>query len=158
RSRTDPVPSSPLSGGVRAAGVAPVGDHGGMTRLPVRTGADVHLADAFDRPGCPLCRERDRTEAAYLESILAESGHDVPFRRALDEGRGFCGRHAALVLDADRRRSGSLGAAILLRATLTARLPELEAANATRGWSRARRVAEAARPPDCPACARNASA
>ena len=87
-----------------------------MTRLPVRTSADVHLADAFGEPGCPLCRERDRAEAAWLESILAESVNDVPFRQALDAGRGFCGRHAAAVLDADRRRAGSLGAAILLRA------------------------------------------
>ena len=152
---------TPLGGGFvprRARGWRRIGDHGAMSRLPVRTGADVHLADAFALPGCPLCRERARTEAAYLESILAESVNDVPFRRALDAGRGFCGRHAALVLEADRRRAGSLGAAILLRATLLARLPELEAAHAARGWSRARRVAEASRPPDCPACARDTTA
>src|SRR3954468_7807988 len=43
------------------------GKEGRGSKLPARTGADVHLADAFDRPGCPLCRERDRAEAAYLE-------------------------------------------------------------------------------------------
>ena len=74
-----------------------------MSRLPARTGADVHLADAFGAPGCPLCRERERAEGAYLESILAESVNDVGFRQALDAGRGFCGRHAAAILDADRR-------------------------------------------------------
>ena len=73
--------------------------HGGMSHLPARTGADVHLADAFGVPGCPLCRERERTEAAYLESILAESVNDVPYppgarrrarvlRRALPGGAG----------------------------------------------------------------------
>jgi hypothetical protein len=129
-----------------------------MTRLPVRTGADVHLADAFDLPGCPLCREQDRTEAAWLESILAESVNDVPFRAALDAGRGFCGAHARAILDADRRRSGTLGAAILLRASLSVRLKELDAAAGARGWSRRRRTAEAARPPDCPACRRLAEA
>ncbi len=127
-------------------------------RLPVRTGADVHLADAFGQPGCPLCRERTRTEAAYLESILAESVNDVPFRQALDTARGFCGRHAAAILDADRRRAGSLGAAILLRATLAPRLRELEAATSSNGRGRARRVQDAARPPACPACERAASA
>ena len=44
---------------------------------------EAHLADAFGKPGCPLCRERRRTEAAYLESILAESVNDIPFRQAL---------------------------------------------------------------------------
>ena len=126
------------------------------SRLPVRTGADVHLADAFGAPGCPLCRERQRSEDAYLESILAESVNDIPFREALDAARGFCARHVAAVLEADRRRAGTLGAAILLRATLVPRLRELEVANAAKGWSRARRVADAARPPACPACERDA--
>ena len=125
-----------------------------MTRLPVRTGADVHLADAFGLPGCPLCRERARTEAAYVESILAESVNDVPFRRALDAGRGFCRAHARAVLVADRARAGSLGGAILLRATLVARLRDLEAVHDAGGWTRARRSADAARPPACPACDR----
>ena len=125
-----------------------------MSRLPVRTGADVHLADAFGLPGCPLCRERARTEAAYLESILAESVNDVGFRQALDAGRGFCRVHARSILAADRARAGSLGGAILLRATLVARLRDLEAVHDAGGWSRARRSGEAARPPECPACGR----
>src|SRR3954452_7680842 len=126
--------------------------------LPARTGADVHLADAFERPGCPLCRERDRAEAAYLEAILAESVNDVPFREALDAGRGFCAPHSRAILDADRRRAGSLGAAILLRATLGPRLRELEALHAAGGWSRARRAGAAPRPPACPVCRRVAEA
>ena len=116
----------------------------------------MHLADAFDAPGCPLCRERQRSEDAYLESILAESVNDIPFRQALDAARGFCARHVAAVLEADRRRAGTLGAAILLRASLVPRLRELEVANAAKGWSRARRVADAAQPPACPACERDA--
>ena len=123
-------------------------------RLRVRSGADIHLADAFDEPGCPVCRERDRTAAAYLESILAESVNDVAFRQDLDAARGFCPAHARAVLDADRRRSGSLGAAILLRATLAVRLRELEAAADAGGRTRARRLDEARRRPACPACER----
>ena len=125
-----------------------------MSHLPARTGADVHLADAFREPGCPLCRELERTESAYLESILAESVNDVPYRQALDAGRGFCATHCRAVLDADKRRSGTLGAAILLRATLVARLRDLEATQSAGGWTRSRRAAEAARPPACPACIR----
>jgi hypothetical protein len=128
------------------------------SRLPARTGADVHLADAFDKAGCPLCRERDRLEAAYLEAILAESVNDVPFRGVLDEARGFCAPHSRAILDADRRRAGSLGAAILLRASLRVRLRELEALHASGGWSRGRRAGDASRPPACPACRRVAEA
>jgi hypothetical protein len=125
-----------------------------MPRLPARSGADVHLADAFEAGGCPICRELDRAESAYLESLLAESVNDIGFRQALDAGRGFCAAHSRAVLESDRRRSGSLGAAILLRATLLTRIRDLEAAHAARGRSRAKRLADAARPPACPACAR----
>ena len=125
-----------------------------MTRLPARSGADIHLADAFEAPGCPVCRELDRAESAYLESILSESVNDVGFRGTLDAARGFCAWHSRAVLDADRRRSGSLGAAILLRASLLTRLRDLDAVHAARGWNRTKRLAEAARPPACPACAR----
>ena len=129
-----------------------------MPPLRVRSGADINLADAFGLPGCPLCRERRRTEAAYLESILSESVNDIPFRQAFDEARGFCARHARAVLDADRARAGSLGASILLRATLVARLRDVQAATTARGWARSRRVADARRPPACPACERVATA
>jgi hypothetical protein len=125
-----------------------------MPRLPVRSGADIHLADAFAEGGCPICREMDRAEGAYLESLLAESVNDVGFRQALHAARGFCATHSRGVLEADRRRSGSLGAAILLRATLVTRLRDLEAARVARRRSRGKRLAEAARPPACPACAR----
>jgi hypothetical protein len=123
-------------------------------RLPARSAADVHLADAFAAAGCPVCVEVRRSNANWLESILAESVNDVPFRQALDRARGLCARHAREVLEADRRRAGSLGAAILLRATLVVRLRELEAVHHARGWTRSRRADEAARPPACPGCAR----
>ncbi|MEI7743653.1 MAG: DUF6062 family protein [Chloroflexota bacterium] len=125
-----------------------------MRKLPARTGADVHLAEAFSLPGCPLCRERSRTEAAYLESILAESVNDIGFRQGLDVARGFCGAHCRAVLAADRRSSGSLGAAILLRATLVARLRDMEEVHGSGSWTRARRAGEAARPAACLACQR----
>lgn len=122
--------------------------------LPVHSSADIHLSDAFGAQGCPLCRERARTEAAYLEAILVESVNDISFRQGLDAARGFCPVHARGVLDTDRRRAGSLGAAILLRATLVVRLKELEAAHDVRCRARAKRIDGASRPPACPVCAR----
>lgn len=122
--------------------------------LPVHSSSDIHLADAFAMPGCPLCRERRRTEAAFLEAILAESVNDVGFRADLDTSRGFCASHSRTILDVDRRRAGSLGAAILLRATLRVRLAELAAVHEAGGRSRSKRLDEASRPPSCPVCAR----
>ena len=123
-------------------------------RLPVHSAADVHLADALGRAACPVCGEVARADGQWLGSILAESVNDIGFRGSFHTARGFCRRHAREVLDADRRRAGSLGAAILLRASLVARLGELEAAHEARGWTRSRRAEEAARPPACPGCAR----
>ena len=125
--------------------------------LPATTIADVHLADAFAGPGCPLCVEVARADTQWLESILSESVNDIPFRQAFEASRGFCRRHAREALDADRRRAGGLGASILLRATLVSRLREIEAAHATGGRTRSRRAEQAARPPACPGCAREAS-
>ncbi len=125
--------------------------------LPATSVADVHLADSFAGPGCPMCAEVARANTQWLESILSESVNDIPFRLAFDASRGFCRRHARETLDADRRRSGSLGAAILLRASLGPRLREIEAAHATRGRTRSRRAEDAARRPACPGCARDAA-
>lgn len=126
-------------------------------RLPVRSATDANLAAAFGAPGCPVCSELARADAAWLESILAESVNDVAFRASLERARGLCGAHARAVLDADRRLAGSLGAAILLRATLGVRLREIDAAHGSRGRARSRRAEQAARPPECPGCAQGAT-
>ena len=147
-------PSTPMPRG--PARIAQTGDDVGM-RLPARSAPDVHLADAFEAAGCPVCTEIARTDAQWLESILAESVNDIPFRQSLDSTRGLCQRHAREVLEADRRRAGSLGAAILLRATLVARLREIEVVHSSRGWTRTRRGEEAARPAACLGCAREAT-
>jgi hypothetical protein len=125
--------------------------------LPAHSSADIHLADAFEAPGCPVCAEVARADGLWLEGILAESVNDIPFREALDQARGLCRHHARRVLDADQRRAGRLGAAILLRASLAARLRDIEAVHEARGRTRSRRAEEAARAPACPGCAREAS-
>jgi hypothetical protein len=125
-----------------------------MPELPVHSGADARLADAFASPGCPLCRERVDRERSYLASILAEFVNDVPFRGRLDEARGFCEAHVHALVEADRRGSGGLlGPAILFRAVMRIRLREVEAAEAARGRSKSKRAAEARTPPRCPICA-----
>ena len=125
-----------------------------MPDLPVHSGADARLADAFAEPGCPLCRVRVDRERSYTDSILAELVNDVPFRGALDRARGFCEPHVHALVEADRRGSGGLiGPAILFHAVLRVRLREVASAHAEKGRSRSKRIAEAGTPPRCQICA-----
>lgn len=134
-----------------------------MTRrgssLPKREMIDERLAEMVGPDRCPLCRFRTDDERRFLDSILWESVNDRLFRARLEKGGGFCRAHAAQILEADKRSTGSsLGAAILLAAGLRARARELS--DMTRGWRRhaARSIADARRTPDCPVCAQVAAA
>jgi uncharacterized protein DUF6062 len=123
-----------------------------MSRLPAHDIGDVHLADLMESPGCPVCRAGSTAMTRFLDAILWESVNDVGFRAELDAARGFCERHTRDVLVADRQQSGgALGAAILYRAILAARLVELEAATSA-GRTRRRRIDRAAEPAACPVC------
>jgi hypothetical protein len=122
--------------------------------LPVHSGADARLADAFGQTGCPLCGQRARQERSYIESILAEFVNDVAFRGRLDRARGFCEPHVHALVEADRRGSGGLlGPAILFHAVLRVRLREAAAVHEANGRSKSRRAAEARTPPGCLICA-----
>lgn len=125
-----------------------------MPDLPVHSGADARLADAFGKPGCALCRLRSDRERTYMASILTEFVNDVPFRGQLDRARGFCEVHVHGLIDADRRGFGGLlGPAILFQAVLRLRLREATDAQRTKGRSRSKRVGEARTPAQCPICA-----
>lgn len=124
-----------------------------VSSLPVRDLADAPLARLFGPAGCPLCRRATAIEERFIDAMLDESVNDVRFRAELDEARGFCGRHAAGVLDRNRRTAGSLSSAILFGAILRVRLAEMnELRRAGRG--RSRRLAAAAARPACPVCER----
>jgi len=130
-----------------------------VTEPTVRSLADARLAATLGKEGCPICRYVADAEAAWLESILAESVNDVAFRRELDAARGFCRRHSRELLDADRRRyGGGLASAILFAAVLGVRGPEAADVARSSGRRRRSRLAGARRPPDCPACAQEATA
>jgi uncharacterized protein DUF6062 len=125
-----------------------------VPELPVHSGADARLADAFADPGCPLCRVRADRERSYIASILAEFVNDVPFRGELDRARGFCAPHVHALVEADKRGSGGLlGPAILFHAILRVRLREVASAQAATGRSKSKRITEAQTPPRCQICA-----
>ncbi len=125
--------------------------------LPSRDLVDVRLAAAIGLGGCAVCAVRARSERATLDAIIAERVLDIGFREGLEREHGFCRRHAAELLEANRQASGSLGSSILFGAIIERRVVALRAALGGRGRSRRQRLAEAGRRPPCIACGQGAT-
>ena len=126
--------------------------------LPSRDLVDVRLAAAIGLGGCAVCAVRARSERATLDAIIAERVLDIGFREGLEREHGFCRRHSAELLEANRQASGILGSSILFGAIIERRLAALREALGARGRSRRQRLAEAGRRPPCIACGQGASA
>ena len=126
--------------------------------LPARDIIDVRLAAAIESGGCAVCAVRARSERATLDAIIAERVLDIGFRAGLEREHGFCRRHTAELLEADRRAAGILGSSILFGAIIERRLAALREALRTRGRTRRQRLAEAGRRPPCLACGQGDSA
>lgn len=125
--------------------------------LPSRDLVDVRLAAAIAIGGCAICAVRARSERATLDAIIAERVLDFGFREGLEREHGFCRRHSAELLEANRQASGILGSSILFAAIVGHRAGALRAALHARGRSRRQRLAEAGRRPPCLACGQGAS-
>ena len=125
--------------------------------LPSRDIVDVRLAAAIALGGCAVCAVRARSERATLDAIIAERVLDIGFREGLEREHGFCRRHSAELLEANRQASGSLGSSILFGAIVERRAASIRAALGARGRSRRQRLAEAGRRPPCIACGQGAS-
>jgi hypothetical protein len=126
--------------------------------LPARDLVDVRLGDAMRAGGCPLCGVRARSERGTLDAIIAERVLDLGFREGLERRHAFCRRHAAELIEADRRASGILGSSILYGAMLERRLAALREAVAAKGRTRRARLDRAAVRPLCEVCAQGATA
>jgi len=126
--------------------------------LPARDIVDVRLAATVKLGGCAICAVRARSERATLDAIIAERVLDIGFREGLEREHGFCRRHSAELLEANRQTSGSLGSSILFGAIIERRVAAIREALRARGRSRRQRLAEAAKRPPCIACSQGASA
>ena len=80
------------------------------TRIPYLDEMLVALA----QPGCAFCRLLDETADRLVDAILFESVNDVGVREELNAARGFCRRHAALLV----RTGGALGAATMMQGVI----------------------------------------
>ena len=95
-------------------------------KLPARDLVDVRLSAAIAEGGCPVCGVRSRGEQGTLDAIIAERVLDLGFREGLEREHGFCRRHAAALIVADRRAAGILGSSILYGAMITRTLMRCE--------------------------------
>ncbi len=142
----------------RVGGADPARDEN-PAKLPARDLVDVRLSAAIDAGGCPGCGVRARSERATIDAIIAERVLDLGFRAGLERDHAFCRRHAAELIEADRRAAGILGSSILYGAMLGRRTAALREAWSTRGGRRRRsRLEAAAQRPPCPVCGQGSSA
>jgi len=66
----------------------------------------IHLCDAFDVEGCPICTVVERACYRHLDNLFYECVNDVGVRERLAASRGFCNRHAHLALRIPNTNSG----------------------------------------------------
>lgn len=83
-----------------------------MGRKPEKHMPYYHVLDALKKaPGCPICHLEHEGVRRYLDSLLYESVNDPDVRAGLARSKGYCGRHAHLLLSL----GNGLGTAILYR-------------------------------------------
>ncbi len=121
-------------------------------KLPARDLVDVRLSAAIDAGGCAACGVRARSERGTIDAIIAERVLDLGFRAGLERDHAFCRRHAAELIEADRRAAGILGSSILYGAMLGRRAAAIRAAWSARGRRRRTRLEAAGRRPPCLVC------
>ncbi|HAJ37548.1 MAG TPA: hypothetical protein DCL15_17915 [Chloroflexi bacterium] len=74
------------------------------------------IVAAMAEPGCAFCRLQLRAAERYIDALLWESVNDPRIRRQVAQARGFCNRHAWLLI----RPGGALSAAIIYKDVIQA--------------------------------------
>ena len=83
------------------------------------------LADACDRPGCPVCRCLVADARQYLESVLYEQVTDPGTRGRLSRSWGFCNWHAWMLRETS---DPAFGPAIIYEELVRAAIKRFERA------------------------------
>src|SRR5262245_4039455 len=81
------------------------------------------LLEAFDMPGCPVCRFMTEYSIGYLDALFYEQVNDVGLRRKLRASRGFCSWHA---WQAKQITRSALGVAIIANDLISEELTRLD--------------------------------
>lgn len=121
----------------------------------MRRGSEKHIdyfavLDAFrEAKLCALCELEDRSVRMYLDSLLYESVNDAGVRANLVRSRGYCRRHAHLLLEF----ANGLGTAILYLDQVRQYLQFLEGLRGPDAKLRRKKEQEWNHHALCPACA-----
>ena len=114
------------------------------------------LYEAFEQPGCPVCRLTDASVHGYLESLMYEYVNKPPTHIAVREARGFCPVHAWHIND--ELSASALGIAVLYEGLLRTMLKDMGAVTPDSGRLQINRAANALQPErECPACEHRAT-
>jgi len=74
----------------------------------------LFLKMALKKPGCPICRLRDQSEARYLSNLLHENVNDATTRNHIIASLGYCPKHTWQMGMMEREKySDALGNSII---------------------------------------------
>ncbi|HHY56102.1 MAG TPA: hypothetical protein GYA08_11765 [Chloroflexi bacterium] len=106
------------------------------------------IVAAMAAPGCAFCRLQLRAAERYIDALLWESVNDPRIRRQVADARGFCNRHAWLLI----RPGGALSSAIMYKDIVQAAAQIVRDAPAARQslWQRVCAIFGRHRPVDDP--------
>jgi hypothetical protein len=111
----------------------------------------MQLVEALDQPGCPLCRERLRSERWEIEMFVRDGRFSREARPLFLAGGGYCNRHAWLLHAQLSRHENGAPIADLYGMVLRHDRASLRALRARLG-SRTRRQRQEMRRQACLAC------
>ncbi|MFN8523433.1 MAG: DUF6062 family protein [Chloroflexota bacterium] len=94
-------------------------------KKPRRHAGEHDLIEAFDLPGCPVCRLAHESVDAFFTSVAYEQVNDLDLRERIRNDGGFCPVHARRFLELPL---GPLATAIIYRDVLVTTKRRIEAA------------------------------
>jgi hypothetical protein len=115
-----------------------------------------HLSQAFDQPGCPICRLTADSVHHYLEALMYEYVNKPLTHVAVRAARGFCPTHAWHVLE--RINASALGIAILYEGLVRNMLKDMGEITPDSGRRQVTQATSAIKSRKaCPACTHRAT-
>lgn len=110
------------------------------------------LAQAFEQPGCPVCRLVAESVHAYIGSLVYEYANEPATHFAVRDARGFCPTHAWHALE--QINASALGIALLYEGVVRNLLKDMGEIKPDSGRRQVAAAAEALKPrATCPVCA-----
>jgi hypothetical protein len=114
------------------------------------------LLQAFEQPGCPLCRLVAESVHAHLGSLVYEYANEPATHFAVRDARGFCAAHAWHALD--QINASALGIALLYEGLVRNLLKDMGEIKAGSGRRQVAAASEALKPrASCPVCLHRAT-